>query len=206
MMCVAGFLATNDVHSPGNYGLKDQLAALKWIRSHIELFGGDPHNVTIFGESAGSVSVQYHILSPQSKGLFQKAISQSGSTLCPWAYKSNPRKVAFQVGAASGLMVSGNSRYLLGHLRSLPVARLKLAAMYVIIRNSLNIVNEGLPFTPTMEPPGADAFITGEDTYSLLKSGRFNNDIPYIIGFNSQESGPAQPGASIPSTIITREY
>lgn len=64
--------------APVNFGLQDQQAALRWIRQEITGFGGDPGNVTVFGESAGGVSVCLHLASPQSKGLFHKAISQSG--------------------------------------------------------------------------------------------------------------------------------
>lgn len=70
---------------PGNAGLKDQVMALKWIKEHIRVFDGDPNNVTIFGESAGAASVHYLILSPMAKGLFHKAIIQSGCTLSPWS-------------------------------------------------------------------------------------------------------------------------
>lgn len=73
--CIAeffpGFLSTGDDASPGNYGFKDQLLALKWVKDNIRNFGGDPGRVTIFGQSAGGGSVHHHILSPASKGLWK---------------------------------------------------------------------------------------------------------------------------------------
>lgn len=65
--------------SSGNYGLLDQLCALEWVRDHISAFGGDPRCVTIFGESAGGISISCHLTSPQSRGLFSQAIMQSGT-------------------------------------------------------------------------------------------------------------------------------
>ncbi|CAG2062859.1 unnamed protein product, partial [Timema podura] len=63
-----GFLSTGDEAAPGNSGLKDQVAALRWVQDNIAVFGGNPNSVTIFGESAGGASVHYHILSPLSQG------------------------------------------------------------------------------------------------------------------------------------------
>ncbi len=74
-----GFLAIDDPDMDQNVGLLDQVLALEWVRDNIEAFGGDPNKVTIFGESAGSMSVNFHLLSPLSKGLFHQAIMQSGS-------------------------------------------------------------------------------------------------------------------------------
>lgn len=82
-----GFLAHPELSaehpsgSSGNYGMLDQIAALKWVRAHISKFGGDPNNVTIFGESAGGHSVGQLMASPLTEGLFQRAIAQSGTGL-----------------------------------------------------------------------------------------------------------------------------
>lgn len=63
-----GFLSTLDDAAPGNWALKDQVAALQWVQENIEHFGGNNKKVTIFGQSAGAASVHYHLLSPQSRG------------------------------------------------------------------------------------------------------------------------------------------
>ncbi len=81
---VFGFLATSDLAkeangAAGNYGLLDMVAALQWVKANIKNFGGDPDNVTIFGESAGSFAVSTLMASPRSRGLFHKAIGESGA-------------------------------------------------------------------------------------------------------------------------------
>ena len=68
-----------------NAGLLDQRLAMKWVQKNIHKFGGDPNNVTIFGESAGGASVGMHLISPDSWPLYNRAIMQSGSTMSDWA-------------------------------------------------------------------------------------------------------------------------
>lgn len=63
-----GYASTEDKEMPGNFALKDQLLALKWVKQNINYFGGNPDNVTLFGESSGSVSAHFHMLSPHSEG------------------------------------------------------------------------------------------------------------------------------------------
>ncbi|XP_070581217.1 neuroligin-3-like [Ptychodera flava] len=80
-----GYLSTMDPVSPGNYGMLDQVAAMKWVKENIGYFGGDKDSITLFGESAGSASVGLHLISTMSEGLFHRAIQQSGSPLSSWA-------------------------------------------------------------------------------------------------------------------------
>ena len=79
-----GFLFFDTEDVPGNAGLFDQLMALTWIRDNIAQFGGNPNNITIFGESAGGASVSLHLLSPLSRNLFSQAVMQSASAIVPW--------------------------------------------------------------------------------------------------------------------------
>ncbi|XP_067118597.1 neuroligin-4, X-linked-like isoform X1 [Centruroides vittatus] len=87
---VLGFLPALDGSSRGNYGLMDQVAALHWIQENIGEFGGDANNVTIFGQGYGAACVNLLMISPMAKGLFQRAIMQSGSALSPWAIAKEP--------------------------------------------------------------------------------------------------------------------
>uniref|UniRef100_A0A8C0VXY6 Carboxylic ester hydrolase n=1 Tax=Castor canadensis TaxID=51338 RepID=A0A8C0VXY6_CASCN len=80
---VLGFFSTGDQHASGNWGYLDQVAALRWVQKNIAHFGGNPAQVTIFGESAGGTSVSSHVVSPMSKGLFHGAIMESGVALLP---------------------------------------------------------------------------------------------------------------------------
>ncbi|KAM9322390.1 bile salt-activated lipase [Pholidichthys leucotaenia] len=92
-----GFLSTGDSDLPGNYGLWDQQAAIAWVHRNIRSFGGDPDNITVFGESAGGASVNFQIITPHNKGMIRRAISQSGVALCPWAINKNPRRYAEEI-------------------------------------------------------------------------------------------------------------
>uniref|UniRef100_A0A914DZG4 Carboxylic ester hydrolase n=2 Tax=Acrobeloides nanus TaxID=290746 RepID=A0A914DZG4_9BILA len=83
-----GFLSTGDENAPGNFGLWDQTLALKWVKDNISAFGGDPENITIFGQSAGGASVDFLTLSPHSRDLFQKVVSMAGTACCDFALNS----------------------------------------------------------------------------------------------------------------------
>lgn len=89
-----GFLCLGIKEAPGNAGIKDQIAALRWVKKNIAAFGGDPDNITIFGQSAGAASVSLLMASNITEGLFHKAIAQSGSSLASWAINRHPVWVA----------------------------------------------------------------------------------------------------------------
>ncbi|KAG8562430.1 hypothetical protein GDO81_015674 [Engystomops pustulosus] len=90
-----GFFSTGDEQAPGNYGFMDQVAALKWIQENIMNFGGDSNLVTIFGESAGGISVSVLMMSPMARGLFHRAIAESGVALIPDLMADNTKDFSF---------------------------------------------------------------------------------------------------------------
>nr|XP_053634373.1 putative inactive carboxylesterase 4 [Cherax quadricarinatus] len=110
---VMGFLSTEDSVIPGNFGLKDQTLALQWVQRNINNFGGDKTKVTIFGESAGGVSVSLQMLAPKAKGLFSRVIMQSGTALAWWGTDFNHREKAEKIGQAFGCPVTSDSQILL---------------------------------------------------------------------------------------------
>ena len=98
-----GFLTTGDSAAPGNFGMLDQVEALKWVQENIDHFGGDPSNVTIFGESAGATSVALQLLSPLSQGLFHQAIAESGVDLSSFAIQPTTLGIRFAKELAQNL-------------------------------------------------------------------------------------------------------
>ncbi|XP_068084714.1 esterase FE4 [Anabrus simplex] len=183
---IFGFLSTEDDVVPGNAGMKDQVLALRWVQQNIAAFGGDPNQVTIFGESAGGASVHYHLLSPMSKGLFRSAIGQSGSSSCAWAVADKPRKNAFLVGKALGF-TGESSQDLVDFLRNVSSDELLMTSAATLNEeDQFRLVNE-YHEVPTVEPvvEGETAFIT-EDPVTLLDEGKFHQ-VPYLTGVTSAE-------------------
>ncbi|XP_039452079.1 juvenile hormone esterase-like [Culex pipiens pallens] len=101
---VFGFLSTGDEVAPGNFGLKDQVMALRWVKHNIAYFGGNPDLVTIFGQSAGGASVHMHMISLMSDGLFSRAIVMSGNAIAPWNIPTeDPLSLAQRQAEAVGI-------------------------------------------------------------------------------------------------------
>ncbi|XP_023937851.2 juvenile hormone esterase isoform X2 [Bicyclus anynana] len=180
-----GFLCLDTPEVPGNAGLKDQVAAFRWVKNNISKFGGDPENITIFGESAGGASVTFHMLSPMSKGLFNKAISQSGVCLNDWAYDAEAKTRAFKVGKILGKETT-DPEELLEYLQSVPAKRF-IALNFKVGSEDEKYRGLHVRFGPVVEKKfdETEGFLT-EQPLDLLCSGKFN-PVPFIIGYNTRE-------------------
>ena len=165
-----GFLALPELAressegSAGNYGVLDAIAVLRWVKANIAAFGGDPNNVTIFGQSSGSETVNILTASPLAKGLFQKAIGESGSSFGVRA--ALPLAEAEKAGAA---FMANRHASSLAELRRMPVDKL------------LELDSEKLE-------PNIDGWLLPDSVYAIYKRGQ-QNDVPMLIGSNGQEWG-----------------
>jgi para-nitrobenzyl esterase len=178
-----GFLAHPELSAEnpdkvsGNYGILDQIAGLQWIQKNIAAFGGDPNKVTIFGESAGAISVSMLCSSPLAKGLFQGAISQSGGSFGPTrptTYPGENMKTLKQaeadgVGFAQKAGVSS-----IAELRKIEADKLPSGW--------------GMPGAW----PITDGWVIPDDQYKLYQAGKYN-DVPILIGYNSDEGSSFWP-------------
>ena len=155
--------AESPTHSSGNYGLMDQQAALAWVKRNIARFGGNPANVTIFGESAGGLSVRSQLISPLAKGLFQKAIIESG------AYSETlPTEAQAEAAGQATATKLGCSDQSATCLRNVPVSTL--------VANNATL----------SQLPNVDGKVLTTDYATAFKSGAFNR-VPVLSGSNHDE-------------------
>ncbi|KAL1122256.1 hypothetical protein AAG570_003661 [Ranatra chinensis] len=185
---VFGFLCLEDAEGRGNVGLLDQYLVLVWIRQNIEAFGGDPHQVTIMGHSAGAVSALYHMISPRTKGLFQRVILMSGSIRSPWWRESGGTKSNASLAIARSLGCLGvtTSSAILACLRSKSYEEV-LKAFETQYMNG-NWTELPLPVVDDFLPEIEQYLPTSPD--EALSKGQYLM-IPVITGITSREGAIA---------------
>ncbi|XP_053612703.1 esterase B1 isoform X1 [Plodia interpunctella] len=215
---VLGFLCLDNEEVPGNAGLKDQVAALRWVKKNISRFGGDSDNITLFGCSAGAAAVSYHLVSKMSRGLFNKAICQSGVCLNEWSYNLYPRERAFQLARQLGKETNEPSE-LLQFFRELPTSSLVKIELPILQVENYDLADNIL-FGPVIEKShlNIEKFLT-ESPVELVINGSIAN-VPIIVGYTSGEgieisrklpqllSFLARTGAVVPRELkfkLTRE-
>lgn len=179
---VYGFLNLGIKEAPGNAGLKDIRAALRWIKHNIKNFNGDPDNVTVFGQGSGGVAAIYLTLSESTKGLFHKIISQSGSLFTPEAFDYDGLATASQV-AKSLELISSDPEELLELYRDTKIDIVEEAISKQMYAKSV--------FVPTVEEEFDDEepFLT-DTPYNILALGKKHssfNPVPAIFGINTVE-------------------
>ncbi|XP_034452939.1 bile salt-activated lipase-like [Hippoglossus hippoglossus] len=185
-----GFLSTGDARLPGNYGLWDQHAAISWVRRNIEAFGGQPDNITIFGQSAGGASVNFQMLSPYNKALFRRAISQCGVALSPWALQTNPMSLTRKIARKVGCLRSDEDEMLTCLKMSDPVGLTMAGKIDVLLILGKGVVMDLLELAPVVDGD----FIPDEPSRLFHHAAHFD----FMAGVNSMD-GHIFAGVDVPS-------
>jgi para-nitrobenzyl esterase len=172
-------------NASGNYGLMDQILALRWVRANIARFGGDPSNVTVFGQSDGSKDTELLMTSPLARGLFQKAIGESGSALYPPPVPLDQAEQSGQQFAANFAIPASQN----------PIEFLRQVSAQDLIAKAAKIQWGQPPVSPNI-----DGWVLPRSPAEVFKSGQ-EAPIPLLLGTTTREFGSSEPIDQLRKTI-----
>merc|ERR1712223_598720 len=175
-----GFLSLGNENVPGNAGLRDQSMALAWVHENIVHFGEDPEKVTIFGESAGGSSAALHLVTPLSKGLFQRAILQSAWTGGWWSLNKLNKVLDYSIAFSKALgceQMAEND--MLNCLQQKNVSE--------IIKAQVDETIVSHPWTPISDYDFNSNPYLSKNIKHCLENGHFNTDVEVVIGTVADE-------------------
>lgn len=184
---ILGFLATPELsdesghNASGNYGILDQIAALKWVKENISAFGGDPCKVTIGGQSAGGASTAIHVLSPLSRGLFRAAIPQSG-----WRYARDPLLSGLAPAYRTKEKAETQGIATVKEKGASNIAEMRKLPLDVLLEG--NNKNDDVWGNPPFYRPCVDGWVLPYGYEESLKRG-IQADVPVMTGHNADEGG-----------------
>ncbi|KAL0830816.1 hypothetical protein ABMA28_002934 [Loxostege sticticalis] len=182
---ILGFLCLETKDAPGNAGIKDQVAAMRWVQKNISKFGGDPDNVTIFGQSGGAACVTMHCVSPMTKGLFKRAIAQSGCMLSPWILAYRPRDRAIALAKKLGCS-SEDDDNLYDFFKNIPVEKICEIQVPILLKEvDADAYETQFCIAVEKEFPDVEAFFTG-DILEALKNN-VHEGVELMIGHNEDD-------------------
>lgn len=177
---------------PGNAGLKDQVLALKWIKNNCASFGGDPDCITVFGQSAGSASTHYMMMTDQTQGLFHRGILQSGSAIASWAFNGDITDRAYRIAKLVGYKGEDNDKDVLQFLQN--VRARDLLRVEELVLTPEELANKVMfAFGPVLEPYATPECVIPKPPREMMKTA-WGNSIPMMIGNTSYEGLLWVPG------------
>ncbi|XP_021963101.1 esterase E4 [Folsomia candida] len=179
-----GYLNTGDANAPGNVGLRDQSLALNWVRKNIHKFSGDWERVTLMGADSGGVDALLHLINPEDKGLFHRAVVMS-STINSCSFVKDPVIQAKKMGEQVGCPNSEKSDEFVKCLKKMePLELLKKMKVPTADMSDFKAMQQIAIFGPSVDGKGG---LLPKHPFEIIKSGKVPNNVPLIMGTTAMD-------------------